>query len=98
MNLFTNTAIFLTKFANATCHVNSSGLAFTGILDASTFVTNDSVGRELRLLHTTLMVDTVVANQIVRGETLTVNDTQYTVTDTLLLDDGVFTTLLLERA
>ena len=84
--------VYLSDFG-VSCQIGS-GTAFTGILDEPTDVIGGGLATSVEYLLTSKTTDVTSAS---RGTAISVDSTNYTVRENLLIDDGSFTTLLLSK-
>lgn len=84
--------VYLNDFG-VSCQIGS-GNAFKGILDKPTDVIGNGLATSVEYLLTSKTTDVTSAS---RGTAISVDSTNYTVRENLLIDDGSFTTLLLSK-
>ena len=84
--------IYLNDFGK-TCQIGS-GASFLGILDKPTEIIGGGMATSIEYLLTSKTSDVTSA---ARGTAITVDSTNFTVRENLLIDDGSFTTLLLSK-
>ena len=84
--------VYLSDFG-VSCQIGS-GTAFKGILDASAENIASGIATSIEYLLTSKTTDVTSAS---RGTAISVDSTNYTVRENLLIDDGSFTTLLLSK-
>ena len=84
--------VYLNDFG-VSCQIGS-GTAFKGILDKPTDVIGGGLATSDEYLLTSKTTDVTSAS---RGTAISVDSTNYTVRENLLIDDGSFTTLLLSK-
>ena len=84
--------VYLNDFG-VSCQIGS-GTAFKGILDASAENIANGIATSIEYLLTSKTTDVTSAS---RGTSISVDSTNYTVRENLLIDDGSFTTLLLSK-
>ena len=84
--------IYLNDFG-VSCQIGG-GTAFLGIFDKPAEVISGGIATSIEYLLTSKTTDVTSAS---RGTSISVDSTNYTVRENLLIDDGSFTTLLLSK-
>ena len=84
--------VYLEDFG-VSCQIGG-GTAFKGILDKHTDIIGNSLATSVEYLLTSKTTEVTSAS---RGTAISVDSTNYTVRENLLIDDGSFTTLLLSK-